>query len=52
MQKAVYLENKFRKDRILDMDIDTTYYERCIQALSKAYTMLMRTDPETIDYDM
>jgi nucleotidyltransferase substrate binding protein (TIGR01987 family) len=34
------------------MNIDTSYYERCILTLSNAYSMLIRTNLETIDYDM
>lgn len=34
------------------MSIDITYYERCISALEKAYTLLLKTDAENIDYDM
>ena len=34
------------------MTIDTTFYERCIQTLEKAHGLLLKTDPETIEYDM
>jgi len=34
------------------MNIDTTYYERCIQTLEKAHALLLESDPESIDYDM
>lgn len=34
------------------MNLDTTYYERCIKTLEKAYDLLLQTDPEDIDYDM
>lgn len=34
------------------MYIDTTYYERCISTLEKAYALLLNTNPEMIDYDM
>lgn len=34
------------------MYIDTTYYERCISTLEKAYALLLNTNPEIIDYDM
>ncbi len=34
------------------MNIDTSFYERCIQTLNNAYLLLIRTNPETIDYDM
>ncbi|MBK7094607.1 MAG: nucleotidyltransferase substrate binding protein [Saprospiraceae bacterium] len=34
------------------MDIDITYYERCISTLEKAHGLLSKTNPETIDYDM
>jgi nucleotidyltransferase substrate binding protein (TIGR01987 family) len=32
--------------------IDTTYLERCIATLIKAYHLLQQTNPENIDYDM
>lgn len=32
--------------------IDTTYYERCISTLEKAYDLLLKSNPEHIDYDM
>ena len=32
--------------------IDTTYFERCISTLEKAYGLLQNANPETIDYDM
>ncbi|MFI5163979.1 MAG: nucleotidyltransferase substrate binding protein [Bacteroidia bacterium] len=34
------------------MQIDTTYYERCIATLEKALTLLKKTNTENIDYDM
>jgi len=34
------------------MTIDTTYYERCIATLEKAQSLLQKTNPENIDYDM
>ncbi len=34
------------------MYIDTTYYERCISTLEKAYALLLNANPEMIDYDM
>lgn len=34
------------------MEIDTTYYDRCISTLEKAYGLLLQTNPENIDYDM
>ncbi len=34
------------------MKIDTTYYERCIGTLEKAYGLLLKANPENIDYDM
>ncbi len=34
------------------MKIDTTYYERCITTLEKAHTMLLKANPENIDYDL
>lgn len=32
--------------------IDTSYYDRCIDTLEKAYSLLMKADNENIDYDM
>lgn len=32
--------------------IDTTFYERCISTLEKAHSLLLKSDPEEIDYDM
>jgi Nucleotidyltransferase substrate binding protein like len=32
--------------------IDTTYLERCISTLEKAYGLMLKADPEDIDYDM
>ena len=32
--------------------IDTTYYERCISTLEKAHELLLKANPEHIDYDM
>ena len=34
------------------MNLDTTYYERCILTLSSAYTKLKRENFESIEYDM
>jgi len=34
------------------MRIDTTYLERCIKTLEKAFTLLRNTNPESIDYDL
>jgi nucleotidyltransferase substrate binding protein (TIGR01987 family) len=34
------------------MSIDTTYIERCIATLNKAYNLLIKSDPETIDHDL
>lgn len=34
------------------MEIDTTYYERCISTLEKAHGLLLKANPEHIDYDM
>lgn len=34
------------------MKIDTTFYERCINTLEKAYALLLKADPDSIDYDM
>jgi hypothetical protein len=32
--------------------IDTTYYERCILTLQRAYIMLQQENPHNIEYDM
>jgi nucleotidyltransferase substrate binding protein (TIGR01987 family) len=32
--------------------IDITYYERCVNTLEKAHTLLLTANHETIDYDM
>ncbi len=34
------------------MIVDTTYYERCINTLEKAYGLLLKADTGNIDYDM
>ena len=34
------------------MKIDTAYYERCISTLEKAHGLLLKANPEHIDYDM
>lgn len=34
------------------MHIDTTFLERCISTLDKAYTLLQGANPENIEYDM
>lgn len=34
------------------MIIDTTYYERCISTLQKAFVMLNNEKPESIEYEM
>jgi hypothetical protein len=34
------------------MNIDTLYLVRCISALEKAHVILLKTDVETIDYDI
>jgi len=34
------------------MNIDTTHYERCISTLERAHGLLLKTNPENIDYDM
>ncbi|MDH5367730.1 MAG: nucleotidyltransferase substrate binding protein [Cyclobacteriaceae bacterium] len=34
------------------MKIDTTYYERCISTLEKAHGLLLKANPENIDYDL
>ena len=38
--------------RIQAMKIDTAYFERCIATLEKALSLLKKTDPVNIDYDM
>jgi len=38
--------------RIVIMEIDTAYLERCIATLDKAQSLLKQSDPENIDYDM
>lgn len=34
------------------MNIDTTFYERCIKTLEKAYELLNTANPDHIEYDM
>lgn len=34
------------------MRIDTTYFERCINTLGKAYDLLLMANPDSLDYDM
>ncbi|CAG4995576.1 hypothetical protein DYBT9275_01671 [Dyadobacter sp. CECT 9275] len=34
------------------MKIDTTYLERCIAALERAYSLLIKSEVDTIEYDM
>lgn len=34
------------------MNIDTTFYERCILALENAYILLKQVAPESIEYDI
>lgn len=34
------------------MKIDTIFYERCISTLEKAHELLLKANPENIDYDM
>jgi nucleotidyltransferase substrate binding protein (TIGR01987 family) len=34
------------------MQLDTAYYERCISTLKKAHSLLLKADPENIDFDM
>ncbi|MFZ4524212.1 MAG: hypothetical protein ACOYOE_01355 [Chlorobium sp.] len=34
------------------MDIDTSYYERCISTLKKAHSLLLKANVEEIDYEM
>ena len=36
----------------INKKIDTTYYERCIRTLEKAHTLLLKANPENIDYDI
>ncbi len=33
-------------------DIETTYLERCVSTLEKAYNLLRTVQPEEIEYDM
>lgn len=34
------------------MKIDTGYFQRCISTLEKAHGLLLKSDPNLIDYDM
>lgn len=34
------------------MEIDITFYDRCITTLKKAHALLEESDPESIDYNM
>lgn len=34
------------------MNIDTTYYERCINTLDKAHSLLLKVNEENIDFDI
>jgi nucleotidyltransferase substrate binding protein (TIGR01987 family) len=34
------------------MNIDISYYERCISTLERAYELLLKADPLHIEYDM
>lgn len=34
------------------MKIDITYFQRCIATLEKAYSLLLKSNPENIDYDI
>lgn len=34
------------------MNLDTTYFERCIATLSKAYSLLSSANPDHIEYDL
>ncbi len=34
------------------MDIDISYFKRCISTLDKAHSLLLKADPETIDYEL
>ena len=34
------------------MIIDATYYERCIRTLQSAYLLLVKENPDNIEYDM
>lgn len=46
-------KNGFTKNWIRYMGkIDVTYLERCIATLDKAYGLLLKANPEEIDYDM
>ena len=37
---------------MFSMILDTTYYEKCIKTLEKAYSMLKAENPDSIEYDM
>ncbi len=34
------------------MTLDITYYQRCISTLEKAHDLLLKANPDTLDYDM
>ena len=34
------------------MQLDTSYFDRCIKTLEKAHTLLLKSNPEKIDYDI
>ncbi|MDD3685170.1 MAG: nucleotidyltransferase substrate binding protein [Bacteroidales bacterium] len=34
------------------MIIDTEYYERCIRTLENAYSLLIKSNPDSIEYEM
>jgi nucleotidyltransferase substrate binding protein (TIGR01987 family) len=44
------LQTPLRKEN--DMKIDIAYFERCISTLQKAHSLLVKANPENIDYDM
>jgi nucleotidyltransferase substrate binding protein (TIGR01987 family) len=44
------LQTRLRKEN--DMNIDIAYFERCISTLQKAHSLLVKANPENIDYDM
>ncbi|MFT4924037.1 MAG: hypothetical protein ACI8WB_000115, partial [Phenylobacterium sp.] len=34
------------------MNIDTTFFNRCILTLEQAYTLVKKADPDSIEYEM
>lgn len=34
------------------MGTDTTFYVRCLETLERGYELLLKADPESIDYDL